>query len=219
MLIKLRIGGLFGYGEEELEAVFRFAIERINEEKTILPGSTLVAQVERVPHADGYTVLDKVCDLAGSGIAAVVGPTSEITSLAVRSVCDVLEIPHVEVGPDLDIRHDALTINLWPRPEIMAKAYMDVATGLGWDSFAIAYENNEGVAQFQEFFKQLRHWNWDLKLYQFAAEGIFRTTFSQIKMATIKNIILDIRQENLVDALKQVIANCTKRMSNVLLRS
>lgn len=169
-----------------------------------MPSSTLVAQVERVPHADGYAVLNKVCSLTETGIAAIVGPTSEITSLAVRSVSDVLEIPHVEVGPDLDLRHDALTINLWPRPEIMAKAFLDVATGLGWESFALAYENNEGVAQFQEFFKQLRHWNWDLKLYQFDAQGPFRDTFYNIKKAKQMNIILDVRHENLLDALKQV---------------
>lgn len=204
LIVFLFVGGLFGDGEEEQEAIFRFAVERINDDKNILPSSTLVAQVERVPSADSFVVIEKVCALAKDGLAAIIGPTSDITSLSVRSVCDALEIPHIEVQQDIESRHDALSINLYPRPEMVAKAYMDIVNGLGWDAFAIAYENNEGVAQYQEFFKQLRDKNWDLKLYQFNTEIPYRDIFWQIKISGQKNIILDVRQEYLLDALKQV---------------
>lgn len=200
----IRIGGLFGEGEEEEEAIFRFAIERINDDKNILPSSTLVAQVERVPNADSYAVYGKVCKLARDGLAAIIGPASDITSLTVRSVCDALEIPHIEMQPDIESRHDALSINLYPRPEKMAKAYLDIVNGLGWESFAIAYENNEGVALYQEFFKLLNYKNWELKLYQFNADVPYRDVFWKIKMSGQKNIILDVRQEYLKEALKQV---------------
>lgn len=55
----LRIGGIFSESEEEQETAFRFAIERINDEANILPGTTLVAHVERVSPQDSYTLEKK----------------------------------------------------------------------------------------------------------------------------------------------------------------
>jgi hypothetical protein len=52
----LRIGAIFSEKEEEQETAFRFAIERINDEANILPGTTLVAHVERVNPQDSYTL-------------------------------------------------------------------------------------------------------------------------------------------------------------------
>lgn len=153
---------------------------------------------------------DLVCALANMGVAGIVGPTSEVTSLHVRSVCDILEIPHIEVSWDIEQRLDALSINLYPRPEILARAYLDVAKGLGWDHFAICYDRNEGVVQYQEFFKQARDRGWDIKLYQFSKGEAFREVFWKIKMAKETNIILDVRQESLIEAMKQVGTDCTQ---------
>lgn len=47
-------GGLFAEDEEEQEMVFRFAIDRINADPTILPKSTLVAQVEKIAREDSF---------------------------------------------------------------------------------------------------------------------------------------------------------------------
>jgi len=55
----LRIGGIFSETEEEQETAFRFAIERINDEANIIPGTTLVAHVERVHPQDSYSLEKK----------------------------------------------------------------------------------------------------------------------------------------------------------------
>jgi len=47
-------GGLFSEDEEEQELVFRFAVDRINADPSILPKSTLVAQVERIGKEDSF---------------------------------------------------------------------------------------------------------------------------------------------------------------------
>lgn len=47
-------GGLFNENEEEQELVFRFAIDRINADKTILPKTTLVAQIEKIGKEDSF---------------------------------------------------------------------------------------------------------------------------------------------------------------------
>lgn len=48
------LGGLFSEGEEEQELMFRLAVERINSDPTILPRSTLVAQVEKIGREDSF---------------------------------------------------------------------------------------------------------------------------------------------------------------------
>ena len=47
-------GAVINEGEEEQETAFRFAIERINDDATVLPGVTLVAHVERVLEGDSF---------------------------------------------------------------------------------------------------------------------------------------------------------------------
>ena len=48
------LGGLFSEGEEEQEVMFRLAVERINSDPTILPRSTLVAEVEKIGREDSF---------------------------------------------------------------------------------------------------------------------------------------------------------------------
>lgn len=55
-LLPTQSGGMFSDGEDELEAAFRFAIERINDDPSMLPSSTLIAQVEHVSGHDSYQV-------------------------------------------------------------------------------------------------------------------------------------------------------------------
>ncbi|KAI1288492.1 Glutamate receptor ionotropic, kainate 3 [Halotydeus destructor] len=199
----IRIAGLFGDNEDELEAIFRFAVERVNEDKTLLPMTTLVAQVERVPHDNPYHVGKQICGLAQSGIAGIIGPTSEVTSFHVRSTCDALEIPHIELTPDLEYRHDALTINMHPRPESVARAFLDVARGQGWDHMAIAYDVNEGIVNFQDILKLASDLDWKVAIYQFDPDEPYREIFWKIKLSGETNIILDVKGADVHESLKQ----------------
>lgn len=72
------------------------------------------------------------------------GPLSGSTSKYVQSICDALEIPHVETRWDFQLYRDDLSINLYPRPTILARAYIDLIKAWGWRHFAIVYEDNEG---------------------------------------------------------------------------
>ena len=52
-------GAIITEGEEEQETAFRFAIEKINDDATVLPGVTLAAHVERVSAADSFSTEKK----------------------------------------------------------------------------------------------------------------------------------------------------------------
>ena len=62
----------------------------------------------------------------------------------VQSICDALEIPHVETRLGLQIQRDDLSINLYPRAKVLARAYLDVVRAWNWDQFVVVYEDDDG---------------------------------------------------------------------------
>ena len=86
-----------------------------------------------------------VCNLLGNGVVAIFGPLSlSPSSTHTQSICDTLEIPHVETRWDFQLQRDDLSINLYPKTAVLAKAYVDLVKAWNWKVFAIAYEDNEG---------------------------------------------------------------------------
>jgi glutamate receptor, ionotropic, invertebrate len=81
-------------------------------------------------------------------VVAIFGPLSiGPISTHTQSICDALEIPHIETNWDLQPNRNDLSINLHPRPNILAKAFVDLVKARNWRTFAIAYESNEGFYQ------------------------------------------------------------------------
>lgn len=144
------------------------------------------------------------CGLLTNGVAAIFGPLSGTTSMHVQSICDALEIPHIETRWDFQLNRNDLSLNLYPRPSILARAYVDLVRAWNWKSFAIAYEDNEGIIRVQDFFKEAQMNNWKVKLYQFKTGKPYRETFWKIKASGEVNIVLDVRLENMHTVLKHV---------------
>lgn len=145
-----------------------------------------------------------MCSLLNAGVAGIIGPTSEISTMHIRSICDSLEIPHLEVHYDIEARSDALTINLYPRPEVLGRAFNDLNRILGWEDFAIVYDYNEEVLLFSSVLQQAREKGWNVQLYQLSHNEPFRETFWQVQGDGKNNIVLDVKQHNLGLALRHV---------------
>ncbi|XP_054163278.1 glutamate receptor ionotropic, kainate 2-like [Oppia nitens] len=199
----IKVGGLFGEDNEEQEMVFRMAIERINADPSILPKSTLVAQVERIGKEDSFHADKRVCGLLRNGVAAIFDPLEGSISRHVQSICDALDIPHIITRWDLQVIKDGLSINLYPRPSLLAKAYVDLVKAWSWNRFVILYEDNEGIVRLQDFFKEAQLRNWEIKLYQFEQGKPYRDTFWKIKEENEYNIVLDVKKRNIYNVLKQ----------------
>ncbi len=86
-----------------------------------------------------------VCGLLRNGVVAIFGPQDSIASMQVQSICETFEIPHVETRLDFESKRTDLSINLYPHPSILAKVYMDLIKAWNWKSFAIIYEQNDGM--------------------------------------------------------------------------
>ena len=78
------------------------------------------------------------------GVAAIFGPQSSSTSSHVQSICDALEVPHIQTRWDFRIFQDVYSINLYPHSPSLSKAYEDLVRQWGWRTFTILYEDNDG---------------------------------------------------------------------------
>lgn len=62
-----------------------------------------------------------VCHLLRSGVAAIFGPQSSQTASHVQSICDTMEIPHLETRWDYRLRRESCLVNLYPHPTTLSK--------------------------------------------------------------------------------------------------
>ena len=78
------------------------------------------------------------------GVQAIFGPADPILGQHIHSICDALDIPHVEARLDLDQETREFSINLYPAQSLLNAAFKDVMTYLNWTKVAIIYEDDYG---------------------------------------------------------------------------
>lgn len=115
------LGGLFHPKDDHQEIAFRYAVEKINSDGSILPKSRLSAQIEKISPQDSFHASKRVCYLLRSGVAAIFGPQSPQTASHVQSICDTMEIPHLETRWDFRLRRESCLVNLYPHPASLSK--------------------------------------------------------------------------------------------------
>lgn len=84
------------------------------------------------------------CQQVKYGVQAVFGPSDPILGQHIHSICDALDIPHLEARLDLDTEAKEFSINLYPAQTLLNAAYLDVMEFLNWTKVAIIYEDDYG---------------------------------------------------------------------------
>ncbi|XP_059485780.1 glutamate receptor ionotropic, kainate 2 isoform X1 [Neocloeon triangulifer] len=199
----IRIGGLFHPADDRQEVAFKYAVDRINADRTILPRSRLTAQIERISPQDSFHASKRVCHLLKTGVAAIFGPQSPQTASHVQSICDTMEIPHLETRWDFRLRRESCLVNLYPHPRAISKAYVDLVKAWGWKSFTIIYETNEGLVRLQELLKAHGPSEFPIAVRQLGEGPDYRPLLKQIKNSAESHIVLDCSTEKIYDVLKQ----------------
>ncbi|QQP41322.1 Uncharacterized protein FKW44_015649, partial [Caligus rogercresseyi] len=97
------------------------------------------------------------------GIGGIFGPQSGVTSTHVQSICDSLEVPHVETRYDYRLNRDDYSINLYPHPHALGQAFVDLVSAMKWKKFTVLYEKSEGLVRLQDVLK-LSSENKDIKI-------------------------------------------------------
>ena len=85
------------------------------------------------------------CNQAGLGVAAIFGPKNHDIAGHINSMCNTLEIPHIEVRlePHTD-EYQLFSMNLFPDTTMLSRAYMDLLKQFKWEKFVVIYGNQNG---------------------------------------------------------------------------
>lgn len=84
------------------------------------------------------------CQQVKHGVQAVFGPSDPILGQHIHSICDALDIPHLEARLDLETEAKEFSINLYPAQSLLNAAYQDVMEFLNWTKVVIIYEDDHG---------------------------------------------------------------------------
>nr|XP_024214688.1 glutamate receptor ionotropic, kainate 2-like isoform X1 [Halyomorpha halys] len=199
----IKIGAIFTHDQKDsgTELAFKYAVHRINKDKNLLPKSTLVYDIQYVSKDDSFHASKKACQQVSEGVQAVFGPSHPVLGGHVHSICDALDLPHIEARVDPQEGHRELSINLHPSQPLLNSAYSDVMAYLNWTKVAIIYEEEYGLMKLRELTRPSAI---EVHLRQ-AEPSTYRSVLGEVKGKEIRNLLVDTRPENIPVFLKWVI--------------
>ncbi|XP_044732050.1 glutamate receptor ionotropic, kainate 2-like isoform X2 [Chrysoperla carnea] len=150
---------------EDQNKIFQLAAEAINEQRAgtlsrneeepsaVLPWHELVADSSVIADDNLFMISRTVCELLEKGIVGLFGPTAGLSSGYVQSMCDLMEIPHIETRRDHLPNRGTCMINLHPYPPTLARVYSDLVHVMKWTSFTILYDTDESLPRINALLK------------------------------------------------------------------
>ncbi|XP_030751457.1 glutamate receptor ionotropic, kainate 2-like isoform X6 [Sitophilus oryzae] len=202
----VRIGAIFTENQKgsAAEVAFRYAVYKINRDKTLLPRTSLVYDIQYVPADDSFHASKKACRQVQNGVYAVFGPSDPLLGSHIHSICDALDIPHLETRIDLETDVKEFSINLYPAQNLLNSAFEDVMSFLNWTKVAIIYEEDYGLIKLRELVRSPHNKDLEIHLRQ-ADPDTYRVVLKEIKSKEIHNIVIDTRPSNMQLFLKGIL--------------
>ncbi|XP_022915885.1 glutamate receptor ionotropic, kainate 2-like isoform X9 [Onthophagus taurus] len=214
----VKIGAIFTEDQKDstTELAFKYAVYKINKDKNLLPRTSLVYDIQYVPRDDSFHASKKACNQVRFGVQAVFGPSDPLLGAHIHSICDALDIPHLEARLDLDTDVREFSINLYPAQHLLNRAFQDVMAFLNWTRVAIIYEEDYAPIgstrlRFLQRLIKLRELvrsphNRDLEIHIRQADPeTYRPILKEIKSKEIHNIIIDTKPSNMQHFLKGIL--------------
>ncbi|XP_046667625.1 glutamate receptor ionotropic, kainate 2-like isoform X4 [Homalodisca vitripennis] len=122
----------------------------------------------------------------------------------IHSICDALDIPHLEARVDLEAEYREFSINLHPSQPLLNKALQDVMTYLNWTKVAVIYEQDYGLVKLRELVRAPSKRDVEIHLRQ-ADPDTYRAVLKEIKTKEIHNLIVDTRPEHMHHFLRGIL--------------
>ncbi|XP_071050380.1 glutamate receptor ionotropic, kainate 2 isoform X5 [Onthophagus taurus] len=201
----IRIGAIFTEDQKDssVELAFKYAVYRINKDRAILPNTTLVYDIQYVPRDDSFRTSKKACRQMEYGVQAIFGPSDPVLGPHIQSICEALDVPHLEARIDFEPFSKELSINLHPSQEHMNKAFKDLMTFLNWTKVAIIYEEDyvplvggKGLFKLQELVKTPSISRIELYIRQ-AGPNTYRQILREVRQKEIYKLIVDTNPKNI----------------------
>ncbi|XP_018356572.1 PREDICTED: glutamate receptor ionotropic, kainate 2-like [Trachymyrmex septentrionalis] len=202
----VKIGAIFTHDQKDssTELAFKYAVYKINKDKIILPKTTLEYDIQYVPKDDSFHASKKACQQVKHGVQAVFGPSDPILGQHIHSICDALDIPHLEARLDLETEAKEFSINLYPAQSLLNAAYQDIMEFLNWTKVVIIYEDDHGLMKLRELVKSPKIRGIEVSLRQ-ADPNSYRQVLSEMKSKEFRNIIVDTKSEHMHHFLRMIL--------------
>uniref|UniRef100_A0A8C2Z3X2 Glutamate receptor n=1 Tax=Cyclopterus lumpus TaxID=8103 RepID=A0A8C2Z3X2_CYCLU len=188
------------------ELAFKFAVNNINRNRTLLPNTTLTYDIQRINIYDSFEASRKACDQLSLGVVAIFGPSHSSSSNAVQSICNALEVPHVQVRwkhHPMDNR-DSFYANLYPDYSSLSYAILDLVQFLKWKTATVVYDDSTGLIRLQELIMAPSRYNIRLKIRQLPLDTQdTRPLLKEMKRSREFRIIFDCNHHMAAQVLKQ----------------
>ncbi|KAB0355819.1 hypothetical protein FD755_021760, partial [Muntiacus reevesi] len=147
------ICGIFEYvesgpmGAEEL--AFRFAVNTINRNRTLLPNTTLTYDTQKINLYDSFEASKKACDQLSLGVAAIFGPSHSSSANAVQSICNALGVPHIQTRwkHQVSDNKDSFYVSLYPDFSSLSRAILDLVQFFKWKTVTVVYDDSTAVTE------------------------------------------------------------------------
>ncbi|XP_040278027.1 glutamate receptor ionotropic, kainate 1 [Bufo bufo] len=206
-------GGIFETQENEPvnmeELAFKFAVTNINRNRTLMPNTTLTYDIQRINMFDSFEASRRACDQLALGVAALFGPSHSSSVSAVQSICNALEVPHIQTKwkhPSVDNK-DTFFINLHPDYAAISRAVLDLVLHYSWKTVTVVYEDSTGLIRLQELIKAPSRYNIKIKIRQLpSGNKDARPLLKEMKKAKEFYVIFDCSHETASEILKQILS-------------
>ncbi|XP_037083602.1 glutamate receptor ionotropic, kainate 2-like isoform X1 [Pollicipes pollicipes] len=202
----VKIGAIFTDDQRDsaVEMAFKYAVLRVNRDSKILPNTTLKHYIEYAPRDNSFHASKQACLLVEKGVYAIFGPSDPLLGAHVQSICDALDIPHVETRLDVERHAKEFSINLHPHQPVMNAALRDVMTFLNWTRVAIIYEEENGLIKLQDLIRTPPNMEIEIAIRQ-GTPDTFRHVLKEVKSREIFNLIVDTRAESMPTFLRAIL--------------
>ncbi|KAL0110155.1 hypothetical protein PUN28_013655 [Cardiocondyla obscurior] len=202
----VKIGAIFTHDQKDssTELAFKYAVYKINKDKIILPKTTLEYDIQYVSKDDSFHASKKACQQVKHGVQAVFGPQDPILGQHIHSICDALDIPHLEARLDLETEAKEFSINLYPAQSLLNAAYQDIMEFLNWTKVVIIYEDDHGLVKLREIVRSPKIGDIEVTLRQADLKS-YRQVLSEIKSKEIRNVIVDTKPEHMHHFLRMIL--------------
>ncbi|ELK01957.1 Glutamate receptor, ionotropic kainate 3 [Pteropus alecto] len=191
------------------EHAFRFSANIINRNRTLLPNTTLTYDIQRIHFHDSFEATKKACDQLALGVVAIFGPSQGSCTNAVQSICNALEVPHIQLRwkhHPLDNK-DTFYVNLYPDYASLSHAILDLVQYLKWRSATVVYDDSTGLIRLQELIMAPSRYNIRLKIRQLPLDSDdSRPLLKEMKRGREFRIIFDCSHTMAAQILKQAMA-------------
>ncbi|CAH2062145.1 unnamed protein product, partial [Iphiclides podalirius] len=195
----IKIGAIFteeGRGGSA-ELAFKYAVYRINKERSVLPGSTLVYDIQYTTSRDTFRTYKKACSQIRAGAVALLNSAGPLLGTTLGAMCSSLHAPHLTVAHN-NIEpvngSDFFTINLYPSRELIDQAFAELTAYLNWTRMGIIYEDY-GYGEINIL--KLAGDGRDMYAVRCAGASDYRRGLQRLRAQRIVHIIVDTDPKNL----------------------